>query len=141
MSHLLSYVMECSGREVVSILSPLYRPNDAALEELIETGSLWDGRLIETSVDFSVELSGEVAVLWLTTRYSQFMADPVVHTSVTAWEGYLANLVDTRIVRIDEFLLSQWEAERGDFWFREKGAFDAFMDWVRTKPPESWQLL
>lgn len=141
MSHLLSYVIDLPGREFVSILAPSFQPNEAALEEVIKTDSLWDGRLIDSSVDFSIELSGEVTVIWLTTRYSNFITDPTVHDFVTKWESELSGRLNARIVRIDEFLLNQLETERGEFWFREKGAFAAFMEWVSQKPTESWQLL
>ncbi|RCS43204.1 hypothetical protein DTL42_19220 [Bremerella cremea] len=141
MSNLVSYVIDLPGRDVIPSLAPSYQPNEAALKEVTRTGSLWDGRLIESSVDFSIELSGEITVVWLTTRYSNFISDPVVHDFVINWENILSGLLEARIVRVDEFLLNQWESERGDFWFREKGAFAAFIEWVIQKPSESWSLL
>jgi len=141
MSNLVSYVIDLPGREFIPILARSYQPNEAALEEVTKTGSLWDGRLIESSVDFSIELSGETTVVWLMTRYSEFISDPVIHNLITNWENDLSGLLDARIVRVDEYLLNQWESERGDFWFREKGAFAAFMEWVIKKPLESWRLL
>ncbi len=141
MSHLLAYVIDLPGRGFIPLLAPAWRPTEADLQELVETDSLWDGRLLESPVDFSIELSGEATIVWLTTRYSNFIADPIVQESVAQWERDLTGLVDARVVRVDEFLLNEWETNFGDRWFREKGAFSAFFEWIMRKPRESWQLL
>ena len=75
MSYSVTYVVDMSGKAFNSALADERRAGEADFHNLVQAGSLWDGRLAHQQAEFSVELTGVVTILWLTTKYSRILAD------------------------------------------------------------------
>ena len=128
MSHTVTYIVWQPGHCFNKLLDVGYQASPDELRELAETGSLWDGKLPVSSAEFSVELTGRVTILWLTTKYSMFLTDVAARREILEFEKQLAQSVCAHsIVRLDEFLLDQWNAVAGEDWFRSRTSAQHFL--------------
>ncbi|NDY71860.1 hypothetical protein DO021_07295 [Desulfobacter hydrogenophilus] len=139
MSHSITYIIYQPGHYFNRLMDPLFRALPGELAELLETDSLWDGKLSDSSVEFSVELSGFVTVLWLSAKYSVFLTDTAEQKKVLEFESKLiSSLAGTKIFRLDELLLERWELLSGEEWFRFKNLIQEFSNWIVSQDTDNW---
>jgi hypothetical protein len=102
---------------------------------------LSDGRLPCSEIEFLVELSGEITILWLPFRYSLlFNPNSDLERILEDWEGVLRSRVGTsQVIRLDEYLLDEWEASEEDDWFRHPNKIEAFLSWLRGQERLHWR--
>jgi hypothetical protein len=139
MSYQVAYVIDMSGKDFNRLLAARRQASEVDLQTLFESESLWDATLEESDVDFNVELTGSVVLLWLPTPYSRLSSDAAELEQTIRWEGLLKKAAgNRRIARFDERLLEQWQRTAGEFWFREAYSADAFFQWIAKQPKDSW---
>lgn len=87
MSYSVSYVVDVAGSAFnAAECSPWQPASPTEIEELRMTGSLWSGEIPSAGLSATAELTGIVTLIWLSTRYSVFLADPHATTRVLSWE-------------------------------------------------------
>jgi HEAT repeat protein len=139
MSHSTTYIVFKPGHCFNRLIDPAFRASADQLAELVETGSLWDGRLPVSPVEFSVELSGLVTVLWLPVKYSIFYMDAAEQKRVLEFESKLVSSVGAaRVFRLDELLLERWELLSGEDWFRSKCSVEDLSKWIVSQDTSIW---
>ena len=132
MGYSVCYLIDVPGREFNEIQDPQYRASDRKLEEFTQSACLWDGKLSGSSIEYLVELSGTLTVVFLTIKASAYKYAVEVREHVEHWEGILHSILsDTKIMRVDELNLEEWESISEEFWFREVGAFDRAWQWFQ----------
>jgi hypothetical protein len=142
MSYSVSYVVDVTGSVFNAEYSPWGPASTAEIEELETTGSLWNGEIPSAGLTATAELTGIVTLIWLSTKYSVFLAEPETTSRVLRWEQATFGPLQTiSVARLDEFLLEQWEAEAGELWFRDPRRCERFWGWLATQQKAGWKLL
>jgi hypothetical protein len=141
MSHSVCYVANVSGIEFNARCPALQQASDDTIEILRTTGSRWDGDVPSVGVSFTAELTGLVTIIWLTTSYTAFLADPHSAEVVHNWEKVAFSWLSVPVARIDEFVLNKWESLAGELWFTDPSACTRFWDWTREQDPLHWKFL
>jgi hypothetical protein len=109
---------------------------------LESAGTLWSGNIPSANTAATAELTGLVTVIWLSTKYSVFLADSEAAGRIVLWENVAFEPFQaTSMARLDEALLEEWEKKAGEFWFRESVWCQRFWPWLMTQDQTSWNLL
>jgi len=139
-AHSVCYVIDVPGAEFNATCTACEPASEKDLATLLATGSLWQPRDV-ADVGWSVELTGVVTVVWLTTKYTQLREHSSVAKRVLDWERIvLSPFLERRIVRMDELLLTKWEDIAGEWWFRDHASAERLWQWARSEEPESWSI-
>ena len=142
MSYAVSYVLGVAGSVFNARCLQWPQASSVELEELESAGTLWSGHIPSANITATAELTGLVTLLWLSTKYSVFLADPEAAGRIILWEEVAFEAFHaTPIARLDELLLEQWEESAGDFWFREPVWCQRFWPWLMKQDQTSWKLL
>jgi hypothetical protein len=142
MSYAVSYVLDVAGSVFNARFQQWPQASSAELAELESAGTLWSGNVPSANITATAELTGLVTLIWLSTKYSVFLADSETARRIALWEGVAFEPFHaTNIARLDELLLEQWEASAGELWFREPVWCQRFWPWLMTQDPTSWKLL
>jgi hypothetical protein len=142
MSYAVSYVLDVAGSVFNARCHQWPQASSAELAELASAGTLWSGNIPSTNITATAELTGLVTLIWLSTKYSVFLADSETAGRIVLWEEAAFEAFHrTKIARLDELLLEQWEESAGEFWFRESLWCQRFWPWLMTQDQTSWKLL
>lgn len=142
MGYLVHILIDVPGRQFNAIQDAKYQANEKKLAEFSQSGSLWDGKLADSSLEYLVELSGTLTIVALTIKASTYKWVPEARKQVEQWETVLHSLLPSiRTLRVDELILEEWESVSGELWFREDGAFDRAWHWFHdSSQPEQRTL-
>lgn len=143
MSYSAVYLINVDGKVFNSLLPPGESIGEEEINEYRENDILLEFSIPNTDQTISAEITGVVTLLWAPWRFSLFFSENQEKIDeAIKWENELLAFVsDSKVYRIDEILLEQWESEKGECWFREAETFQEIESWLGMKNKLHWQQL
>jgi hypothetical protein len=132
-----------SGPEFNKIADPRFSATTVDFERMERDGGLWDCRIPGSTMEFLVELAGEVIIIWLPFNYSRLLnPDSNLKAELLEWETPLTKLVpNVAVFRVDEFLLEDFDLTENYDWHWHREKIDAFLAWLTKQDPLHWQQI
>lgn len=139
MSYSIEYCLDISAKEFSARVG-ISLPASTESGELSEkVDHFFECQLYANGVDVHLDLSGRMTVLWTPWRYSHLSLDEVKMSEVLTFESFLlSKFSDVKIVRIDEFLLNEFEKTAGELWSRDEKFVTQFWPWLSKQDLSGW---
>jgi hypothetical protein len=153
MSFSIAYLIDLPGNRFNGFLDTHFQAPKSYLDVLMQShdSDLWNGMFPNDDLEFLVDLTGEWTLCLLPHPYSTFFAASVppadpkateILNRVQKWEGTLRSILpDADIIRVDDYLLDQWNSRFDYLLVRDPQAVLGFLAWLQAQDSNNWAHL
>ena len=134
MGHAVEYVLDLVASDFAKSLPHEFLHHDGFWEGSIPDGN---GCLMGFTNEFITCMSyAEIKYSWLVHEHAESL------DRVAKMDAALIKLFpNARILRIDEFLLNNWELRRGESFRSSCDEFDLLLEWLHSQEQRHWQIV
>jgi hypothetical protein len=139
--------MNINGTDFNRLMIPTHQATATYIDDRVkkQEADLWDGMLPDDDMEFLVDLTGEWTLCKLPYSYSNLMGDShsiALLARVEKWEQSLRKLLPFKeIIRVDDFLVDEWESRYDYLLVRHPQAVKEFVEWLQTQDHRYWVRL
>ena len=146
MGNSICYLINIRGTDFNWLMRPSHQAPASQIDEMINQheSNLWEGLVPNNDTGFLVDLTGFWTLCKLPFPYSfllQDRPDPALMKAVEEWQKRLRGLCPTcEIIRVDDFLVDQWNSRYDYLLIRDPLAIGAFIEWLRGQDRRHWSV-
>ena len=147
MSYSTCYLIHIRGTDFNGLMQPSHQIAQSQIDELVgkQEANMWDGMLIDSDIEFLVDLTGDWTLCKLPYAYSILLDDSQGNArlgKIKIWEHQIRQLVpDCEIVRMDDFYFDQWNSRYDYLLIRNPQGILAFLEWLQSQDHRHWAKL